>query len=50
MDLGILLMYEADDLIVMGRAPEPYTRTADPVTQIAIPDPPEYEHPPRFWD
>jgi len=26
------------------------TRTVDPATLVAIPDPPEYEAPPRFWD
>ena len=41
---------EADDLVAMGRAPEPYTRTVDPATLVAIPDPPEYEAPPGFWD
>ena len=41
---------EADNLVAMGRAPEPYTRTVDPATLVAIPDPPEYEAPPRFWD
>jgi len=41
---------EVDDLVAMGRAPEPYTRTADLVTLEAIPDPPEYEGPPGFWD
>jgi len=41
---------EADDLVAMGRALEPYTRTVDPATLIAIPDPPEYEGPPGFWD
>ena len=41
---------EADNLVAMGRAPEPYTHTADPATLVAIPDPPEYEGPPGFWD
>jgi len=41
---------EVDNLVSMGRAPEPYTCTVDPVTLIAIPDPPEYEGPPGFWD
>jgi len=41
---------EVDDLVAMGMAPEPYTRTVDPATLVAIPDPPEYEPPPGFWD
>ena len=41
---------EADDLVTMGMAPEPYTHTVDPATLVAIPDPPEYEPPPGFWD
>ena len=41
---------EVDDLVVMGRVPEPYTPTADPSTLVVIPDPPEYEGHPGFWD
>ena len=41
---------EADNLVAMGRAPEPYTCTVDPATPVVIPDPPEYEAPPGFWD
>ena len=41
---------EADDLVVMGMAPELYTRTVDPATLVVIPDLPEYKHPPGFWD
>jgi len=41
---------EANDLVAMGRAPEPYTCTVDPATLVAIPDPPEYEGPPGYWD
>jgi len=41
---------EADNLVAMGMAPEPYTRTVDRATLVAIPDPPEYEPPPGFWD
>ena len=41
---------EADDLVRMGMALEPYTCTVDPATLVAIPDPPEYEPPPGFWD
>jgi len=41
---------EADHLVEMGEALELYTRTVDPATLIAIPDPPEYEGPPGFWD
>jgi len=29
---------EVDGLVTMGRAPEPYTRTANPTTLVAIPD------------
>ena len=39
---------DADDLVVMGRAPELYTCSVDPVTLEVIPDPPEYENPPGF--
>ena len=34
----------------IGEAPEPYTRATDPETLEAIPDPPDYDHPPGFWD
>jgi len=36
--------------VEIGEAPEPYTRATDPETLEAIPDPPDYDHPPGFWD
>jgi len=41
---------EADHLVEIGEAPEPYVRAMDPETLETIPNPPDYVHPPGFWD
>jgi len=40
---------EADKMVASGQVPDPYTRTMDPGTLIAIPDPPDHEGPPTYW-
>jgi len=40
---------EADEMVASGEIPDPYSRTVDPETGIAIPDPPDYEGPPTYW-
>jgi len=40
---------EADEMVVLGEIPDPYSRTMDPETLVAIPDPPDYEGPPTYW-
>ena len=40
---------EADEMVALGEIPDPYSRTVDPETGIAIPDPPDYEGPPTYW-
>jgi len=40
---------EVDEMVASGEIPDPYTRTMDPETLVAIPDPPDYEGPPMYW-
>jgi len=40
---------EADEMVATGEVPDPYTRTMDPGTLVAIPNPPDYEGPPTYW-
>jgi len=40
---------EADEMVASGEIPDPYSRTMDPETLVAIPDPPDYEGPPSYW-
>ena len=40
---------EADEMVALGEIPDPYSRTMDPETLVAIPDPPDYEGPPTYW-
>ena len=40
---------EADKMVAAGEVPDPYTRTMDPGTLVAIPDPLDYEGPPMYW-
>jgi len=40
---------EADEMVASGEIPDPYSRTMDPETLVAIPDPPDYEGPPTYW-
>jgi len=41
---------EADEMVASAEGiPDPYSRTVDPETGIAIPDPPDYEGPPTYW-
>jgi len=49
-DGHIEMNVEADHLVLIREAPEPYTCATDPLTLEAIPDPPDYKHPPGFWD
>jgi len=41
---------EVDHLVLIREALEPYARATDPETLEAILDPPDYKHPPGFWD
>jgi len=41
---------EADEMVAAGNVPDPYTRTMDPGTLVAIPDPPDYDGPPMYWE
>jgi len=40
---------EADEMVALGEIPDPYSRTMDPGTLVAIPDPPDYEGFPTYW-
>jgi len=41
---------EADEIVASADGmPDPYSRTIDPETLVAIPDPPDYEGPPTYW-
>ena len=41
---------EADEIVASPDGmPDPYSRTMDPETLVAIPDPPGYEGPPTYW-
>jgi len=40
---------EVDEMEASGEIPDPYSRTMDPGTLVAIPDPPDYEGPPTYW-
>jgi len=40
---------EVDEMVASGEIPDPYLRTMDPETLVAIPNPPDYEGPPTYW-
>jgi len=40
---------EADEMVASGEILDPYSRTMDPETLIAILDPLDYEGPPTYW-
>jgi len=48
---GYVEMNQAvDDMVASEEGiPDPYSRTTDPETLQAIPDPPDYEGPPTYW-
>ena len=41
---------EVDEIVASADGvPDPYSRTLDPETLVAIPNPPDYEGPPTYW-
>jgi len=40
---------EADEMVALGEIPDPYSRTMDLETLVAISNPPDYEGPPTYW-
>jgi len=40
---------EVDKMVALGEIPDPYSRTMDPETLVAIPNPLDYEGPPTYW-
>jgi len=40
---------EVDEMVASGEILDPYSRTMDLETLVAIPDPPDYEGPPTYW-